>query len=94
MEIMSVLNNVYMTPDKKVEEYLERARMVIANSKVATQYDLGNIAFLEIAKMIQLEEHRVPYQEEIIRKIVDDWNKRAKENLEEMGRQANKPNIS
>lgn len=75
-----------MTPDKKVEEYLEGAKNFARKHELL---EWSNI--LEIAKMIQLEEHRVPYQEEIIRKIVDDWNKRAKENLEEMGRQANKP---
>lgn len=79
-----------MTPDKKVEEYLVRAFDILKNKFIEkSEFKIGNI--IEIAKMIQLEEHRVPYQDEIVRKIVDDWNKRAKENLEEMGRQANKP---
>lgn len=73
--------------DKKVEEYLERAKKISKSEYGTSTPEM----IIEIAKMIQLEEHRVPYQAEIVRKIVDDWNKRAKENLEEMGRQANKP---
>lgn len=42
-----------MTPDKKIEEYLERAKNILK------PYDLEEARLIiEIAKMIQLEEHR------------------------------------
>lgn len=43
-----------MQIDKKIEEYLERAKKIARNP-----YD--DIAVIEIAKMIQLEEHREQY---------------------------------
>lgn len=53
MEIMSVLNSVDMTPDKKIEEYLERAKNFARKHELLEWSNL-----IEIAKMIQLEEHR------------------------------------
>ena len=43
--------------DKKIEEYLERAEKILKNHK--PDYKLhSNQDTIEIAKMIQLEEHR------------------------------------
>ena len=44
------------TVDKKVSEYLYRADVIISTSDVAAKHDLGIVAQIEIAKMIQLEE--------------------------------------
>jgi len=40
--------------DKKIEEYLERAEKIVDN----WTFEFSDTAILEIAKMIQLEEHR------------------------------------
>ena len=46
-----------METDKKIEEYLERAEKILINYK--PDYKLhSNQDTIEIAKMIQLEEHR------------------------------------
>ena len=59
MEIMSVLNNVIMTPDKKVEEYLVRARTLIRTKLVGIDWETPEHALL-VAQMIQLEDHNKP----------------------------------
>jgi hypothetical protein len=42
--------------DTKILGYLERSREILRNSEVAIHHNLGETAFVEIAKMIQLEE--------------------------------------
>lgn len=52
--------------DKKIEDYLERARKIvekISNTKIEYWSEDTKHRLIEIAKMIQLEDHRKPLAE-------------------------------
>lgn len=45
---------------EEISEYIDRADAIIGSNQVACKRDLGSNAWVEIAKMIQAEEHAQP----------------------------------
>ncbi len=60
------INESRMSPDNKVKDYLERAGKLVGSfdSSDFTQQDLDNYEakIVEVAKMIQKEEHEVTHK--------------------------------